>query len=82
MNKQQLKSIVGNRFFAVQFTKTDGTTRDMVCRLGVSKGVKGTGKTMPDHLVTVWDANKRAFRSFSLDRVHEIRQGNLTITLH
>jgi len=54
------------KIFAVRFRKKDGSIRDMVCRLGVKKGVKGVGRkgwvkgdTVANYgLLGVYDMNK------------------------
>ena len=38
---KQLRELVQNKIFSVEFTKKDGTLRKMVCRLGVKKHLKG-----------------------------------------
>jgi hypothetical protein len=38
---KQLRELVGNKIFAVEFTKKDGSLRKMVCRLGVKKHLRG-----------------------------------------
>jgi len=72
-----IKSTNG-RFFSVQFTKKDGTTRKMTARTGVSKFVKGTGnyshtRDTRRNTLTVWDAAKRDYRAVPLDRVQWIK---------
>ena len=62
------------RFFSVSFIKKDGSTRNMTARLGVSKGIKGTGTYSHTgdsrrNNMTVWDAAKRNFRAVPLDRI-------------
>jgi hypothetical protein len=59
LSPKQIKELVGNRFFEVEFEKADGTTRVMNCRSRVGKYVKGTGK-LSDNVVGVWD--RAAFR--------------------
>ena len=53
------------KMFSVQFEKKDGSIRDMTCRLGVKKGVIGTGRkgwasdTVKAYgLLGVYDMNK------------------------
>ena len=59
------------RIFSALFIKADGTERRMIARLGVTKGVKGTGKPAGLHtaVVRVFDMRKRAFRSIPVDRL-------------
>lgn len=68
------------RLFTVSFIKrSDGTTRNMLCRYGVTKHLVGKNKTFDDgtyNLTTVWDVNaepketgtvKGGYRSISLE---------------
>lgn len=60
------------KIFSAQFIKKDGTRRAMICRLGVTKGVKGVGMSYnpADHnIITVFDMRKNAFRSIPADRL-------------
>lgn len=58
----------GGKFFTVQFIKKDGNVRTMNCRLGVTKGIKGTGnKKSAPNIITVWDAKKKQYRSVNLE---------------
>lgn len=59
--------------FAVEFVKrTDGTIREMLCRCGVTKGTHGgsMGYDPANHgLLSVYDMQKRGFRSIPVDAV-------------
>ena len=61
------------KFITVVFRKrTTGELRKMNCRIGVKKGVTGTGKSFDDSdkgLVTVWDAQINQFRSIPLESI-------------
>lgn len=74
------------RFFAVEFVKVStGEKRLMNCRLGVMSHLKGEPQrdwdgapvvTFYDHnrdLVLVWDAVKKAYRSFKLASVVRLK---------
>lgn len=65
------------RFFSIAFVKrTTGETRHMLCRVGVTKGVTGAGKPYEDkdyNLVTVYDVQKKAFRSVDLETIVDIK---------
>jgi len=57
------------KVFTVIFTKKDGTSRKMNCRLGVSKYVTGKGMayTPADYdLMTVFDMQKAEYRTLNL----------------
>ena len=64
------------KIFGVQFIKKDGSVRDMVCRIEVSKGVKGIGlKYNPSSkgLRCVFDMKKDAFRMINLNTVISLK---------
>jgi len=69
------------KIFALGFVKANGDYRRMVCRTGVKKGVKGTGK--PDDLSKlpyrrVYDMQKHAFRRINLATTLWIRTHGVT----
>lgn len=58
--------------FSVSFVKKDGSHRDMVCRLGVTKHLKGGEQAYdPEEyaLLCVFDMQKSAYRSISLETI-------------
>lgn len=65
------------RIFSVTFTKrTTGETRHMVCRLGVTKHLKGGEKKFDDAekgLLTVFDIEKEGYRSIACEAVSQIK---------
>lgn len=66
MTVQELINLTNKgNIFSVQFLKKDGTLRDMVCRLGVKKHLKG-GTLKFDAkskgLLPVFDMQKQAYR--------------------
>jgi hypothetical protein len=72
--KDAFQMIMGQheKIFSAQFIKKDGTFRAMVCRRGVTKGVKGVGMNYDPaahNLVTVFDMRKNEFRSIPIDRL-------------
>ncbi len=59
-------------FFTVMFIKKNGDYREMNCRLGVSKGVNGTGRSFEPSdydLLGVFDIQKDAHRMINLRTV-------------
>lgn len=64
------------QIFGVQFFKKDGSARNMCCRLGVERGVKGIGKKWDradyPNLLTVFDMASDDFRNVNLDTVQSI----------
>lgn len=78
--KNLLKTANG-RFFGVTFVKKDGTLRTMNARTGVSSHIKGTGASRAgtnDNQLTVFDAQKRAYRTINLDTVKSLRINGVT----
>lgn len=58
----------------VNFTKTDGTVREMICTLQESFTIpyeKKTDKQKPENndTLAVWDVEKHAWRSFRIDSI-------------
>tara|TARA_R110001599_G_C12223584_1_gene657500 strand:+ start:167 stop:469 length:303 start_codon:yes stop_codon:yes gene_type:complete len=72
-----IDSMKNGHIFSVQFVKKDGTVRDMVCRKGVRKGVKGTGAGYGEGAIkplrTVFDMKKAAFRMIPTDRIVRLK---------
>jgi len=82
MNSTAIRNLAGNTIFSVEFVKrTTGELRKMNCRLGVSKGVKGTGMRFnPDakDLIPVYEMprgtkKKAQWRMINLRSVRSIR---------
>lgn len=73
-----------DKIFSVVFTKKDGTLREMVCRRGVKKGVKGTSKydvqeaDKRNDQITVYDMVNKGFRKINVDTIHYIRTNGVT----
>ena len=85
MNTEALRSLIKeitpSTIFGVTFTKKDGTVRDMTCRLGVTKHLKG-GELGYDPvskgLMSVFDMTKGEYRMINLSTVTELRaNGNV-----
>lgn len=65
----------GGRIFRVKFVKKDGSEREMVCRREVKSHLKGG--TLPYNpadygLVTVFDMQKKAYRSINTETLLEV----------
>jgi hypothetical protein len=72
----EIKQTIGNKIFSVSFVKKDGSIRDMVCRFGVTKHLKG-GELNHDpmelgHLV-VFDMQKEAYRTINWNTIKQIK---------
>lgn len=63
---------------SVRFKKADGSIRDMMCTLLDSHiKVKTASKSAgPAGIITVWDIEKDAWRSFKIDSVIEVAVAN------
>lgn len=77
MNSNELASIVAasnGRFVSVTFQKADGTLRVMLCRLGVTKHLKGGESTLDaDKFLTVYDVQKEGYRAINKSTIQSIR---------
>jgi len=70
-----LKELVGNKIFAVEFIKKDGSLRKMVCRLGVKKHLKGGElRYNPEDLnyLTVFDLQSEEYRTINVNTLKTI----------
>ncbi len=74
-NALKLIKQTNGQIFSVLFTKKDGSDREMVCRLGVTKHLKG-GELAYDpqdfDMVTVFDTQKQGYRMISLNTLKRI----------
>lgn len=76
MTKDQMLERLRNGRCAVQFTKKDGSVRNMLATLNFDfipeeKQPKGTGKAQPDNspIIRAFDLDKEEFRSINTDTV-------------
>lgn len=74
MTKENLVSLLKSNTCKVTFTKADGTLREMKCTLKEGSFVAPEKKTErvrepKDDVVSVWDLEKDAWRSFRVDSV-------------
>ncbi|MCI0557186.1 MAG: SH3 beta-barrel fold-containing protein [Nitrososphaera sp.] len=79
-----LWSETGGRIFSAYFMKNDGSMRSMVCRRGVKRHLRG-GKLPYDpkeqHVLPVFDLQKKDYRSLRLDRLVSFNIGGETFIL-
>jgi hypothetical protein len=81
--KDELKMLLEKHVLVVNFNKTDGSKRTMKCTLLqniVKPHTKKTEKSKKqnDSVLSVWDLEKEAFRSFKIDSVidyHVVEEG-------
>ena len=82
MNSNELASIVAasnGRFVSVVFVKKDGTQRAMLCRLGVTKYIKGGFSTLDsDKYLTVFDVQKEEYRAINRDTIVSVKLAGTT----
>lgn len=91
MNIQEVEGIIRRvgargRIFRVTFVKrTTGELRDMNCRLGVTRYLRGGElpfSPKEKNLIIVYDVKKKGYRSISLDNVHQIVGGRQVWTIN
>jgi hypothetical protein len=81
-NFQAIIDSTRGRFFAVTFTKKDGSTRRMVARVGVHKYATGSGLSFDPTsrgLCVVWDAQCRGYRMVNLRTITRFQCGSFTL---
>ena len=62
------------KIFTVTFTKKDGTTRVMNCRLGVTKHLKGGESTLnPNQYITVYDMQNKGYRAINRATIIDVK---------
>ena len=84
MKKELFRSLVGSKFFTVEFTKKDGTLRKLNGKLGVTKHLKGGKKSYDDskfNYITVYDMANKGYRTVNLDKISLIKAQGLTVTI-
>jgi hypothetical protein len=78
ITKEEAKKMIHNtndKIFSVNFTKKDGSARQMVCRRKVTKGVKGVGMSYNPsdyNLIPVYDMSK-GFRMINASTITELK---------
>ena len=79
--RENLKDFIkatNGRFFSADFFKKDGSKRHINARLGVKKHLKGGVNKVeaPDRpYMTVWDAQKKGYRTLNLHTVDRLYMG-------
>ena len=79
INKDTAKKYIyktNGKIFSAVFTKKDGEKRNMNCRLGVAKYVKGVGlKFKPEerNLIGVFDMHKHAYRFINMETLEKVK---------
>jgi hypothetical protein len=83
MDISKIKELAGSQIFSVKFIKKDGTVREMVCRLGVKKHLKG-GELAYDAkgmgYLPVFDMQKEEYRMVNTNTILEIKINGVVYT--
>lgn len=78
---KQIRALVGSKIFSVVFEKKDGTLREMVCRLGVKKHLKG-GELSYDpeekNYLVVFDMQSEGYRTININTLKKIKFEGVT----
>ena len=87
VSKNQAKELINSskgKIFSVTFTKKNGETREMICRKGVKKHLKG-GELMFDPnekgLAVVFDMKKNAYRMININTLEKITVDKATYSV-
>lgn len=77
LSKTNIQNMLHNGIINVKFTKKDGTERVMKCTLLESiikpyEKATDRDKKVNEDLISVWDVEKDAWRSFRYDSILEI----------
>lgn len=75
MNIDELRKLLQTDIVTVTFTKKDGSLREMICTTisDYLPEISGNNASIPsDTLVTVWDLEQAAWRSFKFDSIKSI----------
>lgn len=68
-----MRSIIeatNGRFFTIVYRKRDDTIRNINCRTGVVRYVKGTGLPRKNAgLITIYDVKLKGYRSININRI-------------
>lgn len=79
MNLDSIIQASNGRFVSVRFVKKDGSIRSMVCRLGVTKHLKGGSSTLdPVKYLTVFDVAAKGYRAINRDTIVSVTIGGIS----
>tara|TARA_R110000851_G_scaffold270182_1_gene422858 strand:- start:666 stop:917 length:252 start_codon:yes stop_codon:yes gene_type:complete len=80
MDTSEVRKIVGSKIFSAEFTKKDGSTRKMLCKLGVKKHLKGGVKKYDSealNYLTVYSLDSQGYRAINLNTLKSIKCGKV-----
>ena len=85
--KSMIDSIDNGQFFGVTFVKADGSIREMNCRKGVKKYLKGgeatyNGKNKNAGNIGVYDMVTGDYRCFNINRLQKLRVGGVEYAIN
>lgn len=72
----EFKAMVGSRIFSAEFVKKNGELRKIVCRLGVTKALKGgelTYNPSEKNYLVVYDLQKKSYRTINFNTLTNIK---------
>ena len=76
--KKMIYNLQG-KVFGATFVKKDGSIRNINCRTGVAKYLKGGEKRYDyDNLLCVYDMQSRGYRTINIDTLMQLRTGGNT----
>jgi hypothetical protein len=83
MKKEQIKQLIKQskgKFFSAYFIKKNNEVRQINCRVGVVKYLKGGDKTTIDYpnLICVYDVKAKGYRNINLDTLLALKIGSKT----
>jgi hypothetical protein len=73
---ENLKQLVGNKIFTVEFVKKDGSIRVMNCMIGVKKHLQGGElKHNPESLnhLIVYDMQSKGYRTININTLLKVK---------
>lgn len=90
-NAETIRAAVQGRIFSARFIKRDGTVRTIVCRTGVTKGLKVVDDTSHnatshnatshnDTHITVWEMSKGEYRTIPVAMLLSVTLRGVTYT--
>ena len=75
----ELVKASNGKFVSVRFVKKDGSIRSMVCRLGVTKHLKGGSSTLdPAKYLTVFDLASKGYRAINRATIVSVTIGGVS----
>lgn len=80
LNTNEIRDILRKDVATVTFTKKNGETREMICTLLEQYLPEVNGNSVfNDEIVTVWDLEKGAWRSFRTDSVISLQTDDIYV---